>query len=73
MAKKFIIQIMRIYYKIVCKHDFYMDKQITMIKCSKCGYKNWLLNRGTVNLFPNGYNKPNKIESQLHSKTLFDN
>ncbi len=67
-------KMLRAYYKLTCKHDFYMDKQITSIKCCKCGYKNWLPNDNVCNLFPSEYTENiTAIEKILKSKTLFDN
>lgn len=64
-------KILRLWYKATCEHDFYQDKQITLIKCCKCGYESWLLTGNKCDLFPNSLSDTTLIERQLKSKTLF--
>lgn len=39
-----------------CSHQFYQDKQITILRCEKCGLEGrWM---GTKDLYPNDFGLP---------------
>mgnify|MGYP006052820989 CR=1 FL=1 len=63
-------KLLRLWYKLSCEHDFYMDKQITRIKCRECGYSSWVLSTHKADLYPKGVTYG--IEAELKSKTLFE-
>ena len=62
-------KLLQMWYKLTCNHEFWQDKQITIIKCRKCGYTNWLLNGNSCNLYP--YDKAYGVEGELQSKESF--